>query len=122
MKIILKKHFHTHKSMKKIIALSVAVIMSIGITLSQSSVWEISKNGNTLYFGGSVHILRSEDYPLPKEFDMAFDNSDMLVLEADAGQMGNPEVAQKMNDTGDAIRRYHIANSTECRNLQTTGR
>jgi uncharacterized protein YbaP (TraB family) len=82
--------------MKKTITLSVAMALSIGISFAQSSVWEISKNGNTLYLGGSVHILRAEDYPLPQEFDMAFDKSDILVLEADVAQMQNPEVAQKM--------------------------
>ena len=57
-----------------------------------SSVWIISKNGNTLYLGGSIHILRDEDFPLPAEFDMAFSQSAVLVLEADVDQMENEEV------------------------------
>ena len=44
----------------------------------------------------SVHILRAEDYPLPAEFDKAFEKSDILILEADAAQIQNPEVAQNM--------------------------
>ncbi|GHT51762.1 TraB/GumN family protein [Bacteroidia bacterium] len=73
-----------------------AVVSSSGFCFSQSSVWEVSKNGNTLYLGGSVHLLRAEDFPLPKEFDTAFDNSDMLVLEADVEQISSPDVAQRM--------------------------
>ena len=59
-----------------------------------SSVWEISKNGNTLYLGGSVHILREKDFPLPKEFDMAFERSSIVVLETDIDKMANPEILQ----------------------------
>jgi uncharacterized protein YbaP (TraB family) len=58
-----------------------------------SSVWRVSKGGNTLFLGGSVHILRERDFPLPAEFDRAFSQSAVLVLEADTGQMGNPEIA-----------------------------
>ena len=82
--------------MKKTIVLSVVIALSIGVSLAQSSVWEISKDGNTLYLGGSVHLLRAEDFPLPKEFDMAFNKSEVLVLEADIGQMNNPEVLPKL--------------------------
>ena len=61
---------------------------------SGSSVWEISKNGNTLYLGGSVHILREEDFPLPGEFDFAFENSSILVLETDLEKMNDPQILQ----------------------------
>ena len=54
-----------------------------------SSVWVISRNGNTLYLGGSIHILRDDDFPLPTEFDLAFSQSTVLVLEADLEQMEN---------------------------------
>jgi len=54
---------------------------------SVSSVWIISKDGNSLFLGGSIHILRNEDFPLPKAFDLAFERSSMLVLEADIEQM-----------------------------------
>ena len=54
-----------------------------------SSVWKITKDGNTMYLGGSVHILRETDFPLPEEFDFAFSMSDVLVLEADIEQMEN---------------------------------
>jgi len=59
-----------------------------------SSVWKISRGGSSLFLGGSVHILRSEDFPLPKEFDRAFAQSSMLVLEADIRQMADENVAQ----------------------------
>ena len=57
-----------------------------------SSVWEISKDGNALFLGGSVHILRETDYPLPKEFDRAFSRSAALVLETDVEQMADESI------------------------------
>jgi uncharacterized protein YbaP (TraB family) len=40
-----------------------------------------------LYLGGSIHALRSADYPLPAIFNRAFDASTRLVFEADPKEM-----------------------------------
>jgi len=49
-----------------------------------SCVWKVSgPNGGTLYLGGSIHALRSVDYPLPPAFNRAFDASSRLVFEID---------------------------------------
>jgi len=61
---------------------------------SGSSVWKISKDGNALFLGGSVHILRSKDFPPPREFDRAFAQSSMLVLEADIEKLADANIAQ----------------------------
>jgi uncharacterized protein YbaP (TraB family) len=61
-----------------------------------SSVWEISRDGQRLFLGGSCHILRETDFPPPAAFDMAFDKSGVLVLEADLEQMSDPEVLQSI--------------------------
>jgi uncharacterized protein YbaP (TraB family) len=53
----------------------------------QSSVWKISENGNTVYLAASIHLLREKDYPLPGEFDAAFDASEILVIETDVDEM-----------------------------------
>jgi uncharacterized protein YbaP (TraB family) len=82
--------------MKKQISLIISGLLFVGVAFSQSSVWEVSKNGNTLYLGGSVHILRAEDFPLPSEFDKAFKKSEIFVLEVDIAQIQNPEVAQNI--------------------------
>jgi uncharacterized protein YbaP (TraB family) len=59
-----------------------------------SSVWKISRGGNTLFLGGSIHTLRAEDFPLPSEFDRAFSQSSALVLEANIEQMADESIAQ----------------------------
>jgi uncharacterized protein YbaP (TraB family) len=60
----------------------------------RSSVWKISKDGNTLFLGGSVHVLRSQDFPPPAAFDQAFAQSAMLVLEADIVQIADPAMTE----------------------------
>jgi uncharacterized protein len=48
-------------------------------------VWKVTApNGGTLYVGGSVHALRSSDYPLPAAYNRAFDASTNLAFEVDA--------------------------------------
>jgi uncharacterized protein len=47
-------------------------------------VWKITgPSGGTLYLGGSIHALRSTDYPLPSGYNRAFDASSRIALEVD---------------------------------------
>lgn len=62
------------------------------LAFGQSPVWQVSKNGQTLYLGGTCHILRKADFPLPAAFDVAYAASDLLVLEIDPAEMEDPAV------------------------------
>jgi uncharacterized protein YbaP (TraB family) len=63
--------------------------LTIGFMASETvkgaaCVWKVSgPNGGTLYLGGSVHALKSSDYPLPSAYNRAFDASTRLVFEVD---------------------------------------
>src|ERR1700737_3647744 len=49
-----------------------------------SYVWTVSgPSGGTVYLGGSIHALRSTDYPLPHAFNRAFDSSTRMAFEVD---------------------------------------
>ncbi len=49
-----------------------------------SCVWKVTgPNGAVLYLGGSVHALRSTDYPLPVAYNRALGASSHLVFEDD---------------------------------------
>jgi len=51
---------------------------------SAACVWKVTRpKGGILYLGGSIHALRSSDYPLPAAYSRAFDASTHLVLEDD---------------------------------------
>ena len=66
------------------------------VCFSETSLWKISKNGNELYLGGTIHVLKKEDYPLPVEFSEAFKKSDKLVFETNIEMTKTPEFGQKM--------------------------
>lgn len=66
------------------------------VATGQSPVWKVSKGDQTLYLGGTCHILRKSDFPLPGAFDAAYAKSDSLVFEIDPAQMEDPSVAMNL--------------------------
>ncbi|MDR2021058.1 MAG: TraB/GumN family protein [Treponema sp.] len=82
--------------MKKLTVLFLGILLSAGTAAAQSSVWKLTKDGGSLYLGGSVHALRAADYPIPKEFDLAFERADMLILETDINRLADSDVAQQL--------------------------
>ncbi|MDB6064894.1 MAG: GumN family protein [Pedosphaera sp.] len=51
---------------------------------------------NVVYLLGSVHVLKSEDYPLAGPIETAFTNSGIAVFETDMDAMEKPETQMKM--------------------------
>jgi uncharacterized protein YbaP (TraB family) len=78
--------------------------------LAESSVWKVSKGEQSLYIGGTCHVLRSTDYPLPAEFERAYAAADTLVFEID------PTVAQ---DSAFAMQLLAKASYTDGRTLKS---
>ncbi len=63
---------------------SILIILLMAVTAKAACVWKVTgPGGKTLYLGGSVHRLRSIDYPLPSAFNRAFEASNRLVGEVD---------------------------------------
>lgn len=58
---------------------------------AQSSVWEVRRGAAKLYLGGTCHVLREIDLPLPAEFEMAFAASSALHFETDVARIQTPE-------------------------------
>jgi len=60
------------------------VLSCFAVRSYAASVWKITApNGGILYLGGSIHALRSADYPLPAAYNRAFDASRRLAFEVD---------------------------------------
>ena len=59
---------------------------------AQSSVWKITRGDATLYLGGTCHVLRASDRPLPAEFDQAFAASQVVYFETDIARLQSPEM------------------------------
>jgi uncharacterized protein YbaP (TraB family) len=73
---------------------------SAAALFAQSSVWKITRAGNTIYLGGTVHLLRSEDFPLPPEFEAAFSASRKLYFETDVSQLQSGAVQEAVLQHG----------------------
>jgi uncharacterized protein len=76
-------------------------ILLIGLLLpclacAETSLWRVSKGKNQLYIGGTVHLLSKSDYPLPDEFEQAFREINVLVLEADLDALSKPKAKAQL--------------------------
>jgi len=66
------------------------------LAFAETSVWKVQKDEATVYVGGTIHVLRPSDYPLPVEFEHAFQTSQIITFETDIRQMNSPKLAHKM--------------------------
>jgi uncharacterized protein YbaP (TraB family) len=62
---------------------------------AETSIWQVSNGKNTVYLGGTFHMLKPSDYPLPKEFEEVYKKVNWLVFETDMEQLESPEFQQK---------------------------
>lgn len=58
-------------------------------------LWKVTTDTSTAYLIGTLHMVRGSFYPLPKEMEAAFHQSDFLVLEIDLSK-SDPSVMQKL--------------------------
>ena len=63
---------------------------------AETSVWKVKQGENHLFIGGTIHVLAEADYPLPAEFNRAYQLAERLVLETDIQKYQSPEFQQVM--------------------------
>jgi len=76
--------------------LLVAMLLLQAPVYAVSSVWKISKGGDELYLAGTIHILPPQAYPLPAEFTQAYQQADVVVLEAKLPEPSDQQAALAM--------------------------
>lgn len=81
--------------MKKVLLFTLVLFTATSVN-AQTSVWKVTGKGSTIYLGGTIHVLRASDFPLPTQFDSAYARSSAIVLETNTDELQKPEVAQKM--------------------------
>jgi uncharacterized protein YbaP (TraB family) len=82
--------------MKRIIVSIVLVVLVCTWASAETSVWKAQKGTSITYLGGTCHVLRESDFPLPPEFDRAYRASAIVVFETDLGKLEKPSTQQKM--------------------------
>lgn len=82
--------------MRRVIAAVILVLVACSWACAETSVWKAQKGNFVLYLGGTCHVLRESDFPLPPEFEKAYRASQVVVLEADLGQLKDPAIQKKV--------------------------
>ncbi|HBW84435.1 MAG TPA: TraB/GumN family protein [Gammaproteobacteria bacterium] len=75
------------------------VIMLFQLTasvLADAPVWRVTDGMSVIYLGGTVHLLRPEDFPLPEEFELAYEASSELVFETDISSINDLNIQAQM--------------------------
>ncbi len=85
------------KSLLRSLLAAVALTSSLH---AQTSVWKVTKGDSVLYLGGTCHVLRPSDFPLPSEFDQAYAAAKAVVFETDLARMQSPEMQQIVMQRG----------------------
>jgi len=67
---------------------------------TRNFIWKISGPAGAVYLVGSVHLLTKDYYPLSPALDTAFKDSDLLVEEADLGELEAPASQFKLLSRG----------------------
>ena len=62
----------------------------------QHMLWRVESNGNVMYLLGSVHALRTEDYPLAEAYEEAYQQADRVMLEINPLH-DTPETIQRLS-------------------------
>ncbi len=70
-------------------------------------LWEVSRDGASIYLLGSVHVLRPESYPLNEALYEAFDAAEVVAFEVDLGaamEAATMMMARGMFQGGETLR------------------
>ena len=76
-------------------ALLVLSLTSIS-ALATTAVWKVSKGEDYLYLGGTAHLLPESAFPLPVEFEFAYQQTDKLILETTFPDQADKQFQQSM--------------------------
>lgn len=76
--------------------LAFTLLFSPLLSLADTSVWKVSKNDQSLYIGGTLHVLAESDYPLPDSFTQAYEDAQTLVFETDLAALATPDFQMSM--------------------------
>jgi uncharacterized protein YbaP (TraB family) len=80
---------------KTVIGITLVALIS-SCAIAETSVWKIKKGKSIMYLGGTCHLLRPSDYPLPEEYDKAYKECDILIFETDIGEIQDSATQMKL--------------------------
>ena len=82
------------------LAIAIALLAPIQAQAPRNFLWKVSGRQSVIYLVGSIHLLTKDYYPLSPALDTAFKDSDLLVEEADLGELEAPASQLKLLTRG----------------------
>ncbi len=86
--------------MKKLIFSILLYLIIHSSVFAETSLWKVQSDNSVTYIGGTCHVLRKSDYPLPKEFEIAYRKSDTIIFETDIKKLNKSETQQILMSKG----------------------
>jgi uncharacterized protein YbaP (TraB family) len=83
-----------------LLSLVLIFVLCTQSSLAESSVWKVQKGASVIYLGGTIHLLRPADFPLPLEFKKAYRAADAVVFETDIAALNSPAIQQQIMSKG----------------------
>lgn len=84
----------TRRLFLQLAILATGGLLSTQTVAAKSCLWKVTSGDQTLYLQGSIHLLKSSNYPLAPAIETAYSNSNVIVFEADINEMQSPETQQ----------------------------
>ena len=76
-----------------------AVFVKDSLSQSKKSfLWKVQSKTNSVYVLGSIHYLKKEMYPLDEKIEKAFEQSEILVVEADIANIKKEDIQKLMEN------------------------
>ena len=107
------------QTIKLSVIVSLVVIFLFAVftqdSLSQSKksfLWKVQSKTNTVYVLGSIHYLKKEMYPLDEKIEKAFDQSNILGVEANVDNISKMDVQKLVESafySGDETLEKHLS-------------
>src|SRR4030042_5392466 len=96
----------------------ISLVIFVQDALSQSKksfLWRVQSKTNAVYILGSIHYLKKEMYPLDEKIEIAFEQSDILVVEANINDIKKGDIQKLIGRAfyhGDDILENHVLAET----------
>src|SRR3981189_611083 len=74
----------------------VALAATVRADTALHSLWELHGKHNTVYLLGSIHVLRSSDYPLPPVVLQAYRDAKSVLMEVNLQEISSEQVQAEM--------------------------
>jgi len=94
---------------------SFVYLQESGSADSKSFLWKVQSKTNTVYLLGSIHLFKKELYPLNEKIEEAFDQSELLAVEAnitDTRQLDLQKLIEKAIYLDDDTLEKHVSKET----------